>query len=214
MLTPTQLPSLDSIRNLVEKTSTSHLHTTACLNASNIRRASSSAKERQRAERDQLTRLLKESDAKRDARNYIKHFDAPKKAFADAVPKPRQAVTAILSGDPATALTGVNLGNLYEPTVFTRETETLPEGLPEDAFKESAEEPVHIALVKLRQPQALDDATLDGIASTLSQLAQLGLSTAVVVDCDDDASCDTAHARPPLEKTIRDQATRMVSTLR
>jgi amino-acid N-acetyltransferase len=211
VLTPTQLPGLDSTRNLVEKTSTSHLHTTACLNVSNIRRASSSAKERQRAERDQLTRLLKESDAKRDARNYIKHFDAPKKASADAVPKPRQAVTAILSGDPATALTGVNLGNLYEPTVFKREP--LPEELPEDAFKDSAEEPVHIALVKLRQPQALDDATLDAIASTLSQLAQLGLSTAVVVDCDDDASCDTAHARPPLENTIRDQATRMVAAL-
>lgn len=101
----------------------------------------------------------------------------------------------------------MNLGNLYEPSVFTREP------LAEETFKESPEEPVHLALVKLRQPQALDDATLDGIASTLSQLAQLGLSTAVVVDCDDDASCDTAHARPPLEDTIRDQATRMVAAL-
>ncbi|KAF2999768.1 Amino-acid acetyltransferase, mitochondrial [Curvularia kusanoi] len=210
-LTPTQLPRLDSTRNVsvFEKTGVSQLHTTACLNASNVRRASSSAKARQRAERDQLTRLLKESDAKRDARNYIKHFDAPKKTIADAVTKPRQAVPAILSGDPATALTGVNLGNLYEPTELT--CGTLQE--PEDAFKESADEPIHVALVKLRQPQALDDQTLDGIASTLSQLAQLGLSTAVVLDCDDDASCDTAHARPPLEETIRDQATRMVAAL-
>ena len=172
----------------------------------NIRRASSSAKERQRAERDQLTRLLKESDAKRDARNYIKHFDGTKKTPPDATQNARQAVSAI-HNDPATALTGVNLGNLYEPTVFTREQP------PENRFKEDAEEPLHLALVKLRQPQALDDATLDGIASTLSQLAQLGLSTAVVLDCDDDASCNTAHARLPLEQTIRKQATRIVAAL-
>lgn len=154
-----------------------------------------------------MTRLLKESDAKRDARNYIKHFDATKRASAIAAPKSRQAVSAILDEDPATTLTGVNLGNLYEPTIFTREP------LPEEKFKESTEEPVHLALVKIRQPQALDDTTLGGIASTLSQLAQLGLSTAVVLDCDDDASCDTAHARPPLEETIRNQATRMVDAL-
>lgn len=154
-----------------------------------------------------MTRLLKESDAKRDARNYIKHFDVPRKAPADAPHKVRPAVSAILHSDPATALTGVNLGNLYEPTVFSREQ------LPEDTFREDTDEPVHLALVKLRQPQALDDATLAGIASTLSQLAQLGLSTAVVLDCDDDASCDTAHARPPLETTIREQATRMVAAL-
>ncbi|KAF2626429.1 N-acetylglutamate synthase [Macroventuria anomochaeta] len=203
----TKLPRLDSTSSVAEKTFTSHLHTTACLNALNIRRASSSAKERQRAERDQLTRLLKESDAKRDARNYIKHFDVTKKAPADAVPKARQAVSAILHNDPATALTGVNLGNLYEPTIFTREQ------LPEEKFKESSDEPLHLALVKIRQPQALDDVTLGGIASTLSQLAQLGLSTAVVLDCDDDAFCDTAHARPPLEQTIRRQATRMVAAL-
>jgi amino-acid N-acetyltransferase len=200
-----QLPRLDSTSSAVEKTLTSPFHTTACLEALGIRRASSDAKARQRAERDQLTRLLKESDAKRDARNYIKHFEVAKKASAEAAPKVRRAVSAY--NDPATALTGVNLGNLYEPSLFTREQ------LPEEGFQESAEEPIHLALVKIRQPQALDDATLGGIASTLSQLAQLGLSTAVVLDCDDDASCDTAHARPPLEHTIRRQATRMVAAL-
>ncbi|KAF1926394.1 mitochondrial amino-acid acetyltransferase [Didymella exigua CBS 183.55] len=201
----TKLPRLDSTSSAVEKTFTSQLHTTACLNALNVHRASSDAKARQRAERDQLTRLLKESDAKRDARNYIKHFDVAKKAPGEAASKARQAVSAY--SDPATALTGVNLGNLYEPTVFTHQQ------LPEERFKESEEEPIHLALVKIRQPQALDDVTLGGIASTLSQLAQLGLSTAVVLDCDDDASCDTAHARPPLEQTIRRQATRMVAAL-
>ncbi|KAJ4316072.1 Amino-acid acetyltransferase, mitochondrial [Neodidymelliopsis sp. IMI 364377] len=199
-----KLPRLDNTSNVGERSFVSHLHTTACLNALNIRRASSSAKERQRAERDQLTRLLKESDAKRDARNYIKHFDSSKKTPVNDTSKVRQAVGAILNNDPATMFTGVNLGNLYEPTVFTREP------LPEGKFKEKAgEEPLHLALVKLRQPQALDDATLGGIASTLSQLGQLGLSTAVVLDCDDDGFSN----RPPLEETIRKQATRMVAAL-
>ncbi|KAJ8109713.1 hypothetical protein OPT61_g7259 [Boeremia exigua] len=208
-LTTRQFPRLDSTSRsrAAEKTFTSHLHTTACLNALSIRRASSSAKERQRAERDQLTRLLKESDAKRDARNYIKHFDVAAKTPVDAASKTRHAVGAVSHGDPATTLTGVNLGNLYEPTVFTHEQ------LPDEGFKDSVDEPVHLALVKIRQPQALDDPTLGGIASTLSQLAQLGLSTAVVLDCDDDASYDTAHARAPLEQTIRTQATRMAAAL-
>ncbi|KAJ4346151.1 Amino-acid acetyltransferase, mitochondrial [Ascochyta clinopodiicola] len=210
-LTASQLPRLDSTSNIAAKTSAAQLHTTACRGALNVRRASSSAKERQRAERDQLTRLLKESDAKRDARNYIKHFDVANKTPAEAGPKPKSAVSAALQSDPATALTGVNLGDLYGPSVFSREQ--LSEESFTERFEESAEEPLHLALVKLRQPQALDDATLGGLASTLSQLAQLGLSTAVVLDCDDDASCDTAHARPPLETTIRAQATRVVAAL-
>lgn len=42
-----------------------------------------------------------------------------------------------------------------------------------------------MALVKIRAPQELDDATLQGVGHTLSQLALLGLSCVVVVDCND-----------------------------
>ena len=44
---------------------------------------------------------------------------------------------------------------------------------------------LHVALVKIRAPQELDDATLVGVGHTLSQLALLGLSCVVVVDCND-----------------------------
>ena len=42
---------------------------------------------------------------------------------------------------------------------------------------------LHVALVKIRAPQTLDDDTLNGVARTLSQLSRLGLLSIVVVDC-------------------------------
>lgn len=43
---------------------------------------------------------------------------------------------------------------------------------------------LHVALIKIRAPQELDDATLLGVGHTLSQLALLGLNCVVIVDCD------------------------------
>ncbi|KAF2124915.1 mitochondrial amino-acid acetyltransferase [Dothidotthia symphoricarpi CBS 119687] len=184
-----------------------HFSTTAHAQTSHIRKSSSSAKERQRAEREQLTRLLKESPGKRDARNFLKHFDSAKKNDTPAAAKVKQAVSEAVHNEWGLAKSGVNLGNLYEPTVFTREP------LPEKAYEEGdKDEPLHLALVKLRQPQALDDKTLGGIALTLSQLAQLGLSTAVVLDCDEDITQQTADS-DVVYKTVMEQARRLVAAL-
>jgi len=165
------------------------------------------AKERQRAERDQLTRLLKESPGKRDARNFLKHFDQPK-------PKPRPEPSIATAHAHAHHETGVNLGNLYEPTkaiqnspVFSREEPT------EKPLQLNDLEPVHLALVKLRQPQALDDETLGGIALTLSQMARLGLNIAVVMDCDDANPQDAQQWDPAWEMRLREQASHLVSAL-
>jgi amino-acid N-acetyltransferase len=46
-------------------------------------------------------------------------------------------------------------------------------------------EQVHLALVKIKNPQALDDSTIEGIGRTLSQLSKLGLRSVVVVDTGD-----------------------------
>ncbi|KAF5025189.1 hypothetical protein F66182_2765 [Fusarium sp. NRRL 66182] len=51
----------------------------------------------------------------------------------------------------------------------------------EKAF--DASQPPHVAIMKLRVPQEIDDETLDGIANTLSQLRKLGLLSVVVIDC-------------------------------
>lgn len=172
------------------------------------RRSSSSAKERQRAEREQLTRLLKESPGKRDARNFLKQFDLPKKRRALPLRKSQQTTSETGHNQDGSIRIGVNLGNLYQPTIFARDP------VPEEKYKEDEEdEPLHLALVKLRQPQTLNDRTLGGIALTLSQMAQLGLSTAVVLDCEDCTASLTEEADPTYERIVREQAARLEAAL-
>ena len=109
---------------------------------------------------------------------------------------------------------GVNLGNLYEPTKAVQDSPVFSrEELPEKKPQERSAEPLHLALVKLRQPQALNDKTLGGIALTLSQMAKLGLNIAVVVDCDDNARSDTLEPDPSWEATVREQTSRIVDAL-
>jgi amino-acid N-acetyltransferase len=169
------------------------------------RNTSSEAKERQRAERETLTRLLKESPGKRDARNFLKQFDAPNKSKAAIAAKAKELSSETIHNEPGSVRTGVNLGGLYQPTVFTREP------LPEKEYK--ADEPVHLALVKLRQPQTLDDRTLGDIALTLSQMAQLGLVTAVVLDCDEDTGTKNTEAKSEYGNMVREQGLRFVEAL-
>jgi amino-acid N-acetyltransferase len=182
--------------------STNTLHRTA-----HARKQYSPAKERQRAERDQLTRLLKDSPGKRDARNFLKQFDTPmhKKSDDSATAK---AKPGVLHSEWGTTRTGVNLGSLYQPTIFTRDP------LPEKQYGEEEEdEPLHLALIKLRQPQMLDDQTLGGIALTLSQMARLGLKTTVILDCDVDATTHAAENKLADEAVVWEQAARLEAAL-
>ncbi|KAF2637597.1 mitochondrial amino-acid acetyltransferase [Massarina eburnea CBS 473.64] len=177
------------------------------------------AKERQRAERDQLTRLLKESPGKRDARNFLKHFDspAPKPTRTDAARArefPKEAVEQAHHNEWRLTQTGVNLGNLYEPTKAVQNNPVwTQQELPQKAPREKDLEPLHLALVKLRQPQALDDKTLGGIALTLSQMAKLGLNIAVVVDCDEHVQPDKVKLNPTWEAAVREQVARVADAL-
>jgi amino-acid N-acetyltransferase len=156
-----------------------------------------------------LTRLLKESPGKRDARNFLKQFDAPKPRKVETIgtEQVKQTTSEKAYKEWGTTRSGVNLGNLYQRTVFTREP------LPETRYEEKEEDvPLHLALVKLRLPQTLDDRTLGGIALTLSQMAQLGLSTAVVLDCEGLDGAD-AQDKSAYETTLREQAARFVAAL-
>lgn len=162
-----------------------------------------------------MTRLLKESPGKRDARNFLKHFDRSFPTPPSPGPSTTEAERTARHLESRLTQTGVNLGSLYEPTkavqnnpVFTREE------LPERPLKDNDREPLHLALVKLRQPQALDDETLAGIGLTLSQMAKLGLNIALVVDCDpDDDASSPNRATPACNTTIREQTSRIVHAL-
>ncbi|KAL6920773.1 hypothetical protein ACHAP8_004888 [Fusarium lateritium] len=59
--------------------------------------------------------------------------------------------------------------------------------LQQEAVPE-APKPPHVAIMKLRVPQEIDDETLGGVANTLSQLRKLGLLSVVVIDCGMDES--------------------------
>ncbi|KAF2203829.1 N-acetylglutamate synthase [Delitschia confertaspora ATCC 74209] len=175
------------------------------------------AKERQRAERDQLIKSLKESPGKRDARNFLKHFDTPKKTDPITPPKIEQAVSDAVGQAHYNAWrlnkTGVNLGNLYTPARSIKESPVFTKQPLTDNVVPENVDPLHIALVKLREPQTLDDETLGGIALTLSQMVRLGLNIALVVDCDEENAPEKLDITPAWEDTVREQSARIVEAL-
>lgn len=172
------------------------------------------AKERQRAERDQLTRLLKESPGKRDARNFFKHFEAPKPATTSPTASADAKVQQAHHDEWRLSQTGVNLGSLYEPTKAVRNNPVwTQQELPDKAPRAKDLEHLHLALVKLRQPQALNDDTLANLSLTLSQMAKLGMNIVVVIDCDEQVQPDNAEFSPAWETLVREQTSRVANAL-
>lgn len=100
-----------------------------------------------------------ESANKRDARSYFRkyvgHLDA-----------------GIAKRSPRLDLPGT----IRNRALFVQGNEQAePDTAPSEAL--------HVALVKLCLPQTIDDATMEGVAKTLSQLRMLGLLSVLVIDC-------------------------------
>ena len=112
---------------------------------------------------------LAASATKRDAGAYLKLFGE-----RETYKKPQK-----ISAEAYTAA-GVNLGYFFAPARDAVENE------PRNAQSGYVKQKLHIALVKIRAPQDIDDATLRGVLHTLEQLSQLGMQIVVVVDCDSD----------------------------
>lgn len=70
--------------------------------------------------------------------------------------------------------------------------------------------PFHIALVKIRAPQELDETLLQGLAHTLSQLDRLGLTCIIVLDCE---AGDGTTLLPTWRQDVAAQADRLVSAI-
>ncbi|GKU15172.1 unnamed protein product [Fusarium langsethiae] len=80
--------------------------------------------------------------------------------------------------------TSKNPKSLADAPLFVQgelQQETVPE----------TPKPPHVAIMKLRAPQEINEETLDGVANTLSQLRKLGLLSVVVIDCGMDESRTT-----------------------
>lgn len=184
-----------------------------------VRRLQSTYAQERAEEREIFHTILSGSPSKRAANSYLKRFaptstpkDAQKVEAGSAKQKTRQQWI-----DEAQRLdrTGVNLGNLYKPPKAVVESPVFTQHpLPEQLVSEQVQ-PTHVALVKLRAPQLLDDDTLGGIALTLSQLVHLGLSVLVVVDCDHNThSQPSSVSSSEWRRFVKQQADRVVAGLR
>ncbi|KAG9241326.1 mitochondrial amino-acid acetyltransferase [Calycina marina] len=132
-------------------------------------------KEAKASDRDFFISVLGSSATKRDARAYIQQFTPPKdkslptaKASSEAsIPRPSRNL--------------VNLGLLYGPARAVAESPKFVQR-PLEELPIAQQTQLHIALVRIRAAETLDNDTLRGIGRTLSQLNRLGLTSIVVVD--------------------------------
>lgn len=84
---------------------------------------------------------------------------------------------------------------------------------PIPSVSTSAGSPLHVALVKIRAPQLLDDQTLNGIGKTLSQLSRLGLVSTIVVDGDEGSDASLELPNREWRNRTKDQAARVVAAI-
>lgn len=120
--------------------------------------------------------LLSSASTKREARSYLARF---KETPPKPAQKPTEPAEKPSAGSPQSS---VNLGSfpgtsraVYDSPVFRQHTTPVPQG-------QEPGEKLHLALIKITSPQSLDDATITGVAKTLSQLVRLGMACCVVVD--------------------------------
>lgn len=118
--------------------------------------------------------ILGSTATKREARSYLSRFRPSKSGIQQQMNPP-----------PTNKHVGVNLGNLILPPRAVDESPVFTQVVPGNRFFDQAIESLHVALVKIRAPQSIDDAILQGVGHTLSQLTCLGLNSVVVIDCED-----------------------------
>ncbi|RAO70071.1 uncharacterized protein BHQ10_006083 [Talaromyces amestolkiae] len=133
------------------------------------------------ADKEFFLSLLSSAATKREAKAYLSRFPSIRKT---KVPTTRHKETTVeLQPSKEIEKPGVNLGSFYGATRSVLETPVFRQGsTPEIETAISIDEALHVALVKLSNAQSLDDETLHGVATTLSQLTRLGMASCVVVD--------------------------------
>ncbi|KAK0629888.1 hypothetical protein B0T17DRAFT_589547 [Bombardia bombarda] len=152
-----------------------------------LRSASSAeAKHKRELDREFLISVLESSATKRDARAYLQTFGSSLAPAPKVAPAPAVLVDGIRS---------------------MSETPRFVQGPQPEAVVHLGETP-HLAIVKLRKPQAWNDALLNGVAKTLYQLRELGLLSVIVLDC------GMAQAGTPgWHKTVTEQRDRLLGAI-
>ena len=141
-------------------------------------------------QRELFMNVLNANATKRDAKQYLARFKPPKNGLSRVLkPSPLQEERNARHRRDQERLDriGVNLGGLYAPARAIAESPQFARQEVEEKPGAEHEQVMHVALVCLRNPEMLDDATLDGVALTLSQLVKLDMRILVLFDCDRDS---------------------------
>ncbi|KAL4807042.1 hypothetical protein BDV18DRAFT_136753 [Aspergillus unguis] len=138
-------------------------------------------------DRDFFMSLLNSASTKREAKSYLARLKAQHQPKPQKKPSNEPIEQNVVTSSP----TGVNLGSfygasrsVYQSPVFRQEPTPAP-------AREDTAERLHLALVKIKTPQLLDDSTINGVARTLSQINRLGMACCVVVDPGVDGDSNT-----------------------
>ncbi|KAI9710345.1 MAG: Amino-acid acetyltransferase, mitochondrial [Bogoriella megaspora] len=137
------------------------------------------------ADRDFIVNVLSATTTRREAKSYLSRFKPTERGLKQN-PWRKDAIKDSVINDLDHS--GVNLGNFYATTQAAKQT---PQFTRNDLDVEKLVPSQHLgylSIVKIRDIQVLDDGTVQGICSTLSQLARLGMISIVVPDCGVDLS--------------------------
>ncbi|EFR04578.1 acetylglutamate synthase [Nannizzia gypsea CBS 118893] len=131
-----------------------------------------SAKEKEE-DKEFFLDLLSTATTKREAKSYLSRFTPPQPPSISAQQKDETKANAqapdlekIYSEASITPSTQENLSTVYD---VSKSKDTIADSL-------------HVALVKIRSPESLDDQCLHGISKTLSQLSRLAMGCCIVLE--------------------------------
>ncbi|KAL4743889.1 mitochondrial amino-acid acetyltransferase [Aspergillus similis] len=129
-------------------------------------------------DREFFMSLLNSASTKREAKSYLARL----KAQQPAKPQKKSQGTPVQQTIAESLPSGVDLGSFYGASRSVYQSPVFRQDSTPAPAREDIPERLHLALVKIKTPQLLDDSTLDGVARTLSQINRLGLACCVVVD--------------------------------
>ncbi|KAL8763014.1 MAG: hypothetical protein Q9184_001101 [Pyrenodesmia sp. 2 TL-2023] len=142
--------------------------------------------------------VLGSAATKREAKSYLSRFRSENPKDVQKMP----------SGARKSDV-GVNLGNLYLPVRAIDQSPLFVQGHNNRPSVDNKLGPLHTALVKIRDPQSIDQSTLQQVALTLVQLSRLGMSSVVVVDC----GCDNVKSDSDRRRLATEQADRVAAAV-
>ncbi|KAM5456690.1 Amino-acid acetyltransferase, mitochondrial [Microsporum audouinii] len=134
-----------------------------------------SAKEKEE-DKEFFLDLLSSATTKREAKSYLSRFTPPKPPLVNTQPKE----------EATDDLKAVNSKEKYLDASLMSSTQanTLPAEPNLSTSKCAATETLRVALIKIKNPEMLDDQCLHGISKTLSQLSRLAMGCCIVVEVD------------------------------